>query len=813
MTKSQIKQAFSLPTVYLHRLQAKHCVTSSLEAKMLRCFDRCDRVSSVQSWDTSQALRTNVNSDKRPSVRAHWAVEDNRGRKYAISCLTQKTFTEIHDFADAWSALDAEVASVGYQLRLLVEENLPPSMVFQAEMFMVQFGVVIDPKINEKCLDILTHQEFVRLYELVAELVEWSGKKAHEIYRYVYGMLAQSQLHSDPNVDPPMCRVGVPGTPGCLSPLVLGRRYDRVLQTKNSLSPQPEKEQEYAVPQHARQFINSKRGQKYRHLYSKLRNLSTPLTRGRAAELVRDCQLSLSSIYRFRRWLLNTDLSVSTFENVAIQMVSRRESSSGCRLNPKVQAIILGCIHEGYLVRPGQEVRISNLAELTQVIRRRCLDEDVPPPCRKTVQRILDQLRESDPLKFESLRNGTDSQDKLRPRLGRFQVGSTGAVLALDCTPCDIRLRCKDDAFRILSSGVRQALDTWRPWLIVVKDVATGVLLHTAIVEGRPKASSILIVLQAVFLGNHDQLNAAGVQCQPRGQGLPQRLRLDGGSEFVNKQVEAIMETLGIELLPRRAWNKHYGGLEERSIQVLTFSQHTLEGTTLNRFYLREPYKTLYVSPLTLPDLARFSARITEAYNLKAAPGCPLSRLEMEREFLDGGRSSWRELDEPQRRYIEQGMFPLESAICQTDGIHMHSLRYESKEIHGLITSRRRVEIRYNPHDIRIAWAIHPDTNREIEITAMWPVYIECSQPISLELWKMIYRRVELARANHNDSQKTAFEIAREVTQEAKKLHRNTISRIDSSPDLDSLLKKSSHISIEDDYEPFTFEMLNIGER
>lgn len=755
-----VRQSFKLPTVQLHRLRTVLPAKSRAEEDVLRCLDRCNRVRSIQPWSEiqlSQGLEINDTPVTRGSNYVRWAVEDVRGRKFAVACLTRQAFrhSEI-----SWQALDAQIAQKGYELRLILTGDLPRSMVLQAEAFMIHINTEMEPQLHAKCLSILNQQRVAPLNAVVAELVEWSGRPASEIYPSLYGMLARNELSANPSISPPMCPVGFPGAPGCLTPLILGRRPENILLDTNSESQDHRNEQPKVLPPQVRQFLRSERGQAYRQLFSRLANHALPLTRDEATILGNVCQLSVSTVYRFRKTFIEAGGSGITFETLAPYLVTHRSIVSNDRLQPEVRQIIHDTIHEGYLVRPGERVRISTVSELTQVIGRRCVKKNLPAPCRRTISRALEGLKSRDPLRFAKLRYGVNAQDKLRPRQGSFETTSAGALLALDCTPCDIIMNSSGKGFYVQPRQKTKTAPSRRAWMIVVKDIASGVILNLSIVERKPKARDIISTLQSVFLHTAKHFQDAGVQHRPAGHGLPQRLRLDGGSEFVNKAVRQVMETLGIELLPRKAWNRHYGGSEERAIKVLTFAQHALEGTTLNRFYLKEPFEKNFISSLTLPDLTRFSLLVMQAYNMKAAPLSPVSRLEMEYRLHESGLSAWRPLAHEQRQYIEQGMLPVVTACCQREGIYLHNLCYRSEEIDNLIVAKRTVDIRYDPNDIRNIWLLHPDEEKTFRLTARLPHWIDDSKPIALDFWVNLYKHINNSQSRLKAKVPTHYEMA-----------------------------------------------------
>lgn len=771
--KAGTRQFFKVPTVRLHRLQTMFSVTSRIEEDVLRCFDRSNRVRSIRPWsEIQQSQRENSYSPlmQRSLECIRWAVEDVSGRKFAIVCMTRQAFQDSHL---TWSAIDSQIAQSDYELRIIFANDLPRSMVLQAEMFMPQFDTKMDPQILTKCLSILNRRSPVPLNIVVAELVEWSGKPADEIFSSLYGMLARNELLADPSTDPPMCQIGLPGTQGCLTALVLGRRPSGIeLEPKVGL-PENTDKQPNVLPRHVRHFLASNRGLRYRHLFSIIPNSASRITRSQAEILGKACGLSASSIYKFRKILREFDWPAITFEAIAPRLTSSRVVTTSKHLQPEVKKIIHDTVSEAYLVRAGERARISTVADLTRIIHRRCLAENLPPPCRKTVVRALHQIEALDPLKFARLRHGTNTQDKLRSRQGSYPIEVTGATLALDCTPCDVAMASDSESFQVQPRQKARRQTAKRAWMIIVKELASGVVLDADIVEWKPKARDILRVLQNVFLNTGEDSRDAGVTHWPIGRGLPRRLRLDGGSEFVNNAVRQVLETLGIEVLPRKAWNRHHGGKEERAIQVLTFMQHALQGTTLNRFYLKEPYGKMFTSSFTLADLRRYSLLGVEAYNLHSAPTFPISRLDLERNLHDLGLSAWRPLSNEQRQYIEQGMLPTKTVICKTRGIFLHGLYYQSEEIDSLIIGRRSVEIRYDPKDIRSIWLTHPNSDQIITLTPDMPVWVNCSQAIPLNIWIETNKRIKNAAEIVNNAISTGYEIARDFEKSISKASNN----------------------------------------
>ena len=121
----------------------------------------------------------------------------------------------------------------------------------------------------------------------------------------------------------------------------------------------------------------------------------------------------------------------------------------------------------------------------------------------------------------------------------------------MDCTPINVfllqgqmvieprRARHRSKPSPVLPGAIRARI-------ILITDVATGLIIRAEIVYGHVDAAAVLSVLRKAMLGEVEDLRRAGVKAFPPGRGLPLVIRMDSGREFKNLHVEPVLRSLGI---------------------------------------------------------------------------------------------------------------------------------------------------------------------------------------------------------------------------------------------------------------------------
>ncbi|WP_309227594.1 integrase catalytic domain-containing protein, partial [Streptomyces lunaelactis] len=108
--------------------------------------------------------------------------------------------------------------------------------------------------------------------------------------------------------------------------------------------------------------------------------------------------------------------------------------------------------------------------------------------------------------------------------------------------------------------------DLVRPWVTWFIDTATKTITGTAVTPGHPSRASILAALRAAILRSGPYGPAGGI---------PERVRVDRGKDFLSKTVLGMLGTLGADVDDLPAYSPHLKGTVEnlnRSVDRMLFA-------------------------------------------------------------------------------------------------------------------------------------------------------------------------------------------------------------------------------------------------
>ena len=746
-------------SVILHRLGVTVRFESSIEEAALRVLGASPHVKSLERAEAVEVfLPTGEARTYTPDVTVH--LTD--GRVITVEVKPRALLAGIlHNDPDLWQARSAYLTAHQRPLYFITEDDTPRIAVEQATLFNAYHAAPAHSTLRQSITHLLSERGPVPLRDVRSHLYSLHPELRDHLDGTLYSLIAQQVLHTDPLVAVPDCRVGLPNMGLALAPPI-GRPLSDVMQehpetpitlTSDHISP------------HEAAFLASPRGQRYLRLYSLYNDPAVTLTADLIRRLEEESGISKRSIFRFRNELRIAGPGC-TFGEI-VPALTRAQGRPRRQVLLTVREIIERIVHEHYLRPLGYPGRARTVADLHLLVRHACIAEELSPPAYNTVKAHLERCMSRDPVGATRLRDGVEAAQKIEGRQGHLPVTMYGELIGVDCTPCDVFTRENGVTMQLQRSGRgkgQRSADARRGNLITVQDIATGQILRSVVVLGPVSAQRILSVLRELFLGNVHSLTAAGVTHPPQARGLPRAVRVDGGTEFVNRAVKGALAYLGIETIARNKFSRHHGGREERVIQTLSWAHHLLPGTTANSIANRGEYDAQRGAVLSIDALNRYHQGVVERHNALCAEYQTLTRQEHAQRLLNEGLSMWRPLSEAQRRYVQERMHPAEPRRCARDGVHLHDLRYTSSALEPLIVRGATVLVHYDPDDISVAHAAHPDTGELIRLTARLPHGLEA--PLSLSAWKELKERMQTARAAALDRQKTPHQIAAAVMAE-----------------------------------------------
>ncbi len=327
-------------------------------------------------------------------------------------------------------------------------------------------------------------------------------------------------------------------------------------------------------------------------------------------------------------------------------------------------------------VKRGERLPLSWIVEES---RRRCSAAKVPGVSR---QAVVSRLRDRG---IESWRTTTR-----RPEAKRPDVGARAArpldIVQVDHTLVDVM---------IVEGGHRKSIG--RPWITVVFDVATRVVLGFHLTLKAPSATSVGLALAMAALPKDDWLRDRGLKISWAAFGLPRLLHLDNGSDFHSLAFQRGCDQYGIRLEYRPPGRPHFGGHIERYLGTLMRRIHGLPGSTSSNPVQRGRYRSEAHARMTLDELEKWIAvEIAGRYQQYVYRGLHA----IPAQAWDRGIR-----DRPARRIHDVVQFvidflPAETRRITRNGLQIGLIRYWDPLLARMFPVGTHVLVRFDPRDL-----------------------------------------------------------------------------------------------------------------
>lgn len=298
---------------------------------------------------------------------------------------------------------------------------------------------------------------------------------------------------------------------------------------------------------------------------------------------------------------------------IASLLPKRRGRKKGeSKISAEVEALIQRAIDKK---RVGKGL---TYAEVWSEVHFSCVENHEPIPSIGTVTARIKKL---DGRTLHAKRFGSEAAAQVYGAKPGAQT-TTGplAVAQIDHTLVDVIL-CDEES----------RIPIGRPWLTVVIDVHTRVLLGYYIGFNAPSAVSVACAITHAAFPKNDYLKKIGLQSADvlyPFYGVPKVLQMDNAVEFRSLTLERACSIYGIKTEFRPPGKKHYGGVVERFIgTMMTSNVHFLSGTTFSNVQQRKGYDSERKSVLSLREFAKWFAGQVVIYHatmhrgIKQTPG------------------------------------------------------------------------------------------------------------------------------------------------------------------------------------------------
>lgn len=402
------------------------------------------------------------------------------------------------------------------------------------------------------------------------------------------------------------------------------------------------------------------------------RYLSKKITRKSAQGLI---PCSNSTFYR----LLNKyDEEIGS---TALLSSARGRKQGETQLDEKIEKIIL------LSIQTKLRGRKANYSKIWEDVKERCLELGLRHPSHGTVTARIKNLS---PLEIRKLKYGAaDAYDKLGMKPGQLKLVRPLEVTQIDHTLVDIIL-CDDD---------RKPLG--RPWLTMLIDVKTRVVLSYYLAWHHPSQVSVAATIAFAVADKSDYLSIIGCEnIRYPFSGKPEAIHSDNAKEFRSASMESACAKNRITLKWRPPGKKHYGGHIERLIGTFMGAVHFLPGTTFSNTKERNGYNSEKESCLTFYEFSKWLATQVGIYHSSVHSSLKMTPGDAWVDYFEGRDPC--SLTGKQKAELTIDFLPQKRRAVSTKGIRLNNEYYYGQELTP--HSGKEVLVKYNPLSMRRIW-------------------------------------------------------------------------------------------------------------
>jgi len=397
-----------------------------------------------------------------------------------------------------------------------------------------------------------------------------------------------------------------------------------------------------------------------------------------AQEIANKLQIHWTTVYRYRRRLLNQDL--------ASAMVGRPSGfpSGSTRLSAAQKAIVDQVIER--LARRSKKLRVVDVCD---EVARRCRTDGILTPSRSSIDRCLRRV-----VPNLVMRRHEETDRQITAAAGSFLVSNPLDVVQIDHTKCDVNV--VDNLYR---------LPIGRPWLSVAMDIATRAIVAILVTFEPPSAATVALLVTRMAHAKSAWTKSLGLSIDWPMAGLPSSLHLDNAAEFHSKALSRGCTQFGIQLNYRPPGRPQFGGHIERVMGTLMTKLKSLSGATGHSVKNRKHFAPEKTAALTLGEFERWLAlEIGERYH------------HTEHHGLKGGTpyAAWQAaapLVRPVKRPAELFItfLPAVRRTLQRGGIIFNHIRYWNSVLTPWLAQRTAVNVHYDPANLSVLHVELPD--------------------------------------------------------------------------------------------------------
>lgn len=365
----------------------------------------------------------------------------------------------------------------------------------------------------------------------------------------------------------------------------------------------------------------------------------------------------------------------------------RGRKSGSTLLKPDIEKIIIESIKRTY------NTRGVTFSKVWKDVEVQCIESGLAAPSRQVVtKRIKSILTEYE---RSRIKLGTDAANqKHQPRPGKLTTLRPLGWVEIDHTLVDI-LILADDRIHLIG----------RPWLTVVIDVHSRVLLGYYLSLHAPSAVSVACALSHAVLRKDDFVKSLGMQVDDYPfYGVPAVIYMDNAAEFRSVKLQAGCHLFGIDPKYRPIGRKHYGGHVERFIgTMMTSKVHFLKGTTMSNAVARRNLNSEKKATMTFSDFCAWFAREVALYHSTVHSALKSSPRKVWLDYFSpsGGIPYPPQVTDSHQFRLH--FMPEVTRAIKPNGVEFKGRTYWDP-ILGPFVGTKKVLIKYDPFSMRQIW-------------------------------------------------------------------------------------------------------------
>jgi putative transposase len=332
--------------------------------------------------------------------------------------------------------------------------------------------------------------------------------------------------------------------------------------------------------------------------------------------------------------------------------------------------------------------RAAGPSAVWKAVKDKCIESSLSIPSLGAVAKRVNAIT---PLELRKIQYGAaDAYDKLGMKPGRLKLSRPLQVTQIDHTLVDVIL-CDDD---------RTPLG--RPWLTVLIDVKTRVILSYYLSWHNPSSVSVAATIAFAVANKADYLAMIGCEhISYPFSGKPEAINSDNAKEFRALSMEKACAKNKIDLNWRPRGKKHYGGHVERLIGTLMGEVHFLPGTTFSNTKARKGYDSEKKSCMTFMEFSRWFATQVAIYHCTVHSAIKMTPGDAWIDYF--GDHNPNTLTNNEKAEITIDFLPQARRTIYPKGLRFKNNYYYCPDLAP--HAGRDVLIKYNPLSMRRIWA------------------------------------------------------------------------------------------------------------